>query len=51
MSDHVINQEVLGEHGPYCNCEDCCYARGGEVCPTCGCLVENCPESKENKDE
>ena len=25
-----------------CNCEDCCYARGGEICSVCGSLVENC---------
>lgn len=34
------------EHGPYCNCEDCHHARGGEICATCGCLVgAGCPES------
>lgn len=28
-----------------CNCEDCCYARNGEeICPTCGCLVSQCPD-------
>lgn len=26
-------------HDEYCNCQDCCYARGGEICATCGCIV------------
>jgi hypothetical protein len=34
------------EHDIFCNCEDCCYSRGGEICPTCGCLVVECPTSK-----
>jgi hypothetical protein len=33
------------EHGSYCNCEDCCYARGGEICACCGCLVVDCPKA------
>ena len=39
------------EHDDYCNCEDCCRARGGkEICGTCHCVVgEGCPGHK--KDE
>ena len=34
----------MEEHGPYCNCEDCWWARGQEsVCSTCGCLESSCP--------
>lgn len=37
----VENDE--SEHGPYCNCEDCYFARGGEeICPSCGCLASQC---------
>jgi hypothetical protein len=31
------------EHGDFCNCEDCFYARGELVCASCGCLESSCP--------
>lgn len=42
--DENDNEEnIHGEHDTFCNCEDCCWARGGEqVCPSCGCTVDQC---------
>ena len=32
-----------------CNCEDCWWARGQqEVCPTCGCVGEDCPTHEDD---
>lgn len=40
------------EHGPYCNCEECWWARGGERCPTCGCVVgHGCPHSEVEEEQ
>ena len=39
-----MNPASYEDHGPYCNCEDCCWARDGEeICPSCGCLASQCP--------
>jgi len=35
-------------HDQYCNCEDCYYARGGEICPCCGSL--NCAYGESRND-
>lgn len=39
------------QHSHFCNCEECTWARGGEICATCGCIVgRGCPcESVEMK--
>jgi len=42
--------DTVGECGMYCNCEDCCYARGGAICATCGALVgAGCPEDTDEE--
>lgn len=40
------------QHSHSCNCEECTWARDGEICATCGCIVDRgCPcESVEMKD-
>ena len=39
----VEDDEEQEEHGPYCNCEDCCWARDGkQICPSCGCTADQC---------
>jgi hypothetical protein len=43
----TAEEESFG-HDPWCNCEDCFYARGGEICGTCGSL--NCTHGEEKKE-
>jgi len=32
----------MTEHDDFCNCEECVWARGEEICPCCGCYVSSC---------
>lgn len=51
LVEEVMDSEVETEHGTFCNCEECCCARGGfQICETCGCIVGgSCPESTEEE--
>lgn len=47
MDDLYTNNCCSGD--TYCNCQDCWYDNDcKEICPVCGCYLDDCPHSEKD---